>query len=186
MRTSPSAGRLVCAGVVDLVFVFGAVDAAYRASGSGSIFAQLREGAALDAAAEAAGAAAATQNSGWRDEEPARRRREGLVAAGLWLSVVAWADANAGRTPGRAVAGLRLERRDGQHLTLARAVIRESTPRVRRAVLKALWPQITRGNRQVAFLASVGLVFAGLAVRAVDDQRRTMGDWVAGTRLVQG
>jgi uncharacterized RDD family membrane protein YckC len=58
-------------------------------------------------------------------------------------------------------------------------------PRVRRAVLTALWPQITRGNRQVAVLASVVLLLAGPAVTALDPERRTMGDWVAGTRLVQ-
>lgn len=170
VRTSPSVGRVVGARMVDLAFGIVAVDAACRAGGSGSMLAQIRESVALDAAPEAV----------------ARYRPEDLLAASLWLSVVAWADANAGRTPGRAVAGLRLERRDGQRLTLARMVIRESTADVRHAVVKALWPRLTRRDRQVAALALAGLNVAGLAVRAVDDERRTMGDWVAGTRLVRG
>ena len=167
--TSPSVARLGVAGIVDGALAFAALDLAHRASGLGSIL------AAVDA--PSGSPPTAVQK---------RRRRDGLVAGALWVTVVACADTRAGRTPGRALAGIRLERRDGKPLTPARIIVRQWTPTARRLALRALWPHIPPKARPAAWLGSLGVAFAFLAVPTAEGERRSMGDWVAGTRLVGG
>lgn len=173
--------RLGLAGIVDGSLAFAALDAAHRASGRGSVF--RRRGVEAPTGGQAA---VVMPSRELPNAEQTRDRRDGLVAAVLWLTVMACADTSAGRTPGRAVAGIRLERRDGEPMTLARLTIRHWTPTARRLGVRALWRHLPPEIRRFVPLASLGVAFAVLAVQTGDGERRSMGDWVAGTRLVQG
>jgi hypothetical protein len=56
---------------------------------------------------------------------------------------------------------------------------------VRFILIAALARRVRPDDQVVSALAQVGVVAAGLPVVLLDRHRRTLGDWIAGCRLVQ-
>jgi uncharacterized RDD family membrane protein YckC len=84
-----------------------------------------------------------------------------LMALGVFLlfALMEW---RLGRTPGKMVAGTRVVMADGRPVTLGAALVRN--------VLR--------------IVDAIGLYLVGLIVLAIDGQNRRIGDFAAGTRVV--
>lgn len=117
--------------------------------------------------------------------QEARLRRIAWGQTLLFLAGVVWADVRLeGRTPGRALAGIRLVRRDGTPLTVSQAILRECAPAVRQLATDALVRLAFPDDRLVQRLGKLATAFAAPTVLLLDGERRTLGDRLAGTRLI--
>ena len=102
-----------------------------------------------------------------------------LVSAGIVVGGPAYLEATQGRTPGKAVMGLRVENLVGDHPTMRQAVVRNAYLAV---VLIGILPLIGAAVAALAFLVVAGRVAATIS----DDPlwRRGWHDRLAGTRVV--
>jgi len=90
----------------------------------------------------------------------------------------------AGRTPGRALAGIQLVARDGTPPTVSQALLREGAPAVRQLTTDAVLRLAVADDRLVRQLARLATAFAAPPLVLLDRERRTLGDRLAGTRLI--
>ncbi len=149
------------AGGVDSLVLLTAVDAARRVSGAPSLW---------------------TSEPG---EDPPWGRRETSVLLSVTAATVAWEALADGRTLGRAVAGIRLERDSGQPLDLRTAVIRAFGGYVIGLVTQQPLRLLMRADPALTWGIAGAVAVARIAARAADPQKRSLEDRVAGTRLVR-
>lgn len=114
----------------------------------------------------------------------ARLRRIAWQRTVIVLALTVWADVRLdGRTPGRAVAGLRLVQSDGTALTVSQAVLRECAPAVGGLATDAALRLLIPDDRLVRRLVRMAASFVALPLVLADSERRTLADRLAGTRL---
>ncbi len=136
--------------------------------------------AVVDAARRAYGAP-----SFWTSEDPSWERRDTAVTLALAAATVVGEVLADGRTLGRAVAGIRLERGSGQPLDLRTAAVRALGGYV--AGLVAQRPmRLLVGAHPALMWGYAGVVgVARIAARAADPRKRSLEDRIAGTWLVR-
>jgi uncharacterized RDD family membrane protein YckC len=176
---------LCLAAGIDGILLAAAWEAALVASGSTSTLSRMTEPLDLDPDESLADVLRRVRAEGRDPETQAVARRDSLVLAMVATPLLAWAASEGGLTPGRRLTGIRLERYDGSPVTAGRAFVRDATPPVRFILIAALARRVRPDDQVVSALAQVGVVAAGLPVVLLDRHRRTLGDWIAGCRLVQ-